>query len=192
MKKQFFGIICLMMIGVMADAQGAFRLGVKAGANLNKIDGQTFNQAFDYAYHAGAFAELDFTKTFGLQPEVLLSQTSVTRATNVTSLYATLPTDIKLNYLEIPVLLRLNMSRFLTFNAGPQFGILMSGNKSLTQNGVNAFKNGALSAVAGVQLNILSFRVYGRYNIGLQEINDVSNPEKWKSQQIQLGLAMKF
>jgi hypothetical protein len=81
---------------------------------------------------------------------------------------------------------------FLTLNAGPQFGILLQQDKSLLQNGRDAFKSGDLSMVAGAQLNILMLRVYGRYNIGLTNINNIDDRDKWTSQQIQIGLGLKL
>jgi hypothetical protein len=65
---------------VTSNAQGVFRLGVKLGANLNKIEGQSFNDGFDLSYHAGGFAEIDFNKKWGIQPEVLWNQTSGRRS----------------------------------------------------------------------------------------------------------------
>jgi hypothetical protein len=81
---------------------------------------------------------------------------------------------------------------FLTLNAGPQFGILLQQDKSLLQNGQEAFKTGDFSMVGGVQLNILMLRVYARYNVGLSNINNLDNRDQWKSQQIQMGLGWKF
>ena len=34
----------LLIAGTTVNAQKGFRLGVKAGANLNKIEGQSFDQ----------------------------------------------------------------------------------------------------------------------------------------------------
>ena len=46
--------------------------------------------------------------------------------------------------------------------------------------------------IGGAQLNFKYMRIYGRYAIGLNNINDLSESNKWKSQQIQLGLGFKF
>ncbi|MCA6484840.1 MAG: outer membrane beta-barrel protein, partial [Chitinophagaceae bacterium] len=99
----------------------------------------------------------------------------------------------KMEYLSIPILLRYNLfGGFLTLNAGPQFGILIQKDKSILANGENAFKSGDLSMVAGAQLNILMLRIYGRYNIGLTNINNIDDRDKWTSQQIQIGLGLKL
>jgi hypothetical protein len=53
-----------------------------------------------------------------------------------------------------------------------------------------AFKSGDFSMLAGVQLKILSFRVYGRYAIGLTNINDIAQQDQWKSRTLQLGVGL--
>ena len=98
----------------------------------------------------------------------------------------------ELNYLTIPVLLRYNIGSLVSLNAGPQFSVLLNDDKTLLENGESAFKNGDFAMVLGAQLNFSMLRVYGRYNIGLANINDVDNQEKWRSQQIQLGLGLRF
>jgi hypothetical protein len=68
----------------------------------------------------------------------------------------------------------------------------MNKNDNLLQNGSNAFKNGDLALVLGAQVNLKMLRVYGRYNAGLNNINDFSNQEKWTNRQIQLGIGIKL
>lgn len=196
MKKVFLAMFAVMVFAAISQAQG-LRLGAKVGANLNKISGQSFSDGFDLAYHVGGFLEVDFNKKWGIQPEVLWSQTS-TKRTSFNTLY---PNDInplnneqkiKLDYLSIPILLRYNVGNILTLNVGPQFGILLNQDKTLLQNGESAFKGGDFSMVAGGQLNFKYIRIYGRYNIGLQNINDIDDKDKWTNQQIQLGLGLRF
>lgn len=190
--RTIFLFAALLIAGTTVSAQKGFRLGVKAGANLNKIEGQSFDQGFDFSYHLGAFAEYDFTKRWGIQPEVIWSQTSTKRATSIDAIYATLPNDVKLDYLMVPVLLRYSPVGLLSFVAGPQFAVLINKNENLLQNGQQAFKSGDFSMVLGAQLNLKVLRIYGRYNIGLQNINDFSDQQKWTNQQVQLGLGLKF
>ncbi|MBL7760207.1 MAG: porin family protein [Sediminibacterium sp.] len=192
MRKLLLTLLSFTVIGITANAQGGFRLGVKAGANMNKISGQSFKDGYDLSYHVGAFAEIDITKTIGIQPEVLWNQTTTKRANSFDAIYASLPQDVKLQYLAIPVLLRINVTNLITLNAGPQFGILMNKDDNLITNGQAAFKSGDFSLVAGAQLNLTALRIYGRYNIGLQNVNDVTSQEKWKNQQIQLGVGLRF
>ena len=46
--------------------------------------------------------------------------------------------------------------------------------------------------VAGLQINLKTIRLYGRYNIGLKNINQIDQQDKWTSQQIQLGVGLRL
>lgn len=193
MKKIIFSTLTILLLATSINAQG-LRLGVKAGTNLTKIDGISFDNSYKLSYQAGGFLEIDFTKKFGIQPEILFSQTSSKTVSGTAPIYTNLNgnTDVNLNYLTIPVLLRFNVGSLVTLNLGPQYGILLNRDNTVLQNGQNAFKGGDFSMVGGAQLNLSAFRIYGRYNIGLTNINDIDNKEKWKSQQIQLGIGFKL
>ena len=78
----------------------------------------------------------------------------------------------------------------MSIQAGPQFAILKEKNESLLENGKAAFKNGDFSMLAGVQFKLSSFRIYGRYAIGLTNLNDIDNKDKWKSQSFQVGVGL--
>ena len=193
MKKIVLTAFLLTSVTVMVSAQG-LHLGAKAGANLTKIDGQAFKDGFQLGYHLGGFLEVDFSKSLGIQPEVLFNQYNTKYAQGASSIIDNISDGSKksFNYLTIPILLRINAGNLLTFHLGPQFGILLNNEKSLVQNGKDAFKSGDLAAVAGAQLNLGSLRVYGRYNIGLSNISDIDNTDKWKNQTIQLGVGFKI
>jgi hypothetical protein len=197
MKKYVVFLVSFFLIGVIAQAQAGFRLGVKAGANLSQISGQSFNSGFDLSYHLGGFAEIDLTKKWGIQPELIWSQSKTTRTIGFNSIYQNIITpgadqQIKLDYILIPILLRYNVGKMVTLNAGPQFGILINQNNNWLVNGQNAFKNGDFSMVFGGQLNLTALRIYGRYNIGLNNINNIDNKEKLTNQQIQLGVGIRL
>jgi hypothetical protein len=97
---------------------------------------------------------------------------------------------VKLNYISIPLLLNIRPTKFITFQVGPQFGILQDKSNSLSNNVQSAFKSGDFSMLAGIQLKLLSFRVYGRYGIGLTNINDIAQQDQWKSRTLQLGIGL--
>ena len=186
--------IVLFALGSAASAQ-KFNFGGKVGANLTKITGQAFKDGYDLGYHLGAFAEVDLSKKWGIQPELLWNQTNTHRASGTNAVYNNWQqntSDIKLNYLTIPVLLRYNVGSLITLNLGPQFGILLNKDQSLWANGKQAFKSGDFALVGGATVNLKMLRIYGRYNIGLNNLNDVGTQEKWKSQQLQLGVGFSL
>jgi hypothetical protein len=188
MRKIILSLSLLLIISAAVSAQ-SFQLGAKVGANLGKIDGQSFKDGYNFGYVLGAYADLGISKTISIQPELLFSQTNTT----VDSGYGLVkPKDVHLNYLNIPILLNINASKLLTFQLGPQFSILMNKDQTLVENGENAFKGGDFAAVLGAQLNLGLLKVYGRYNIGLSNISDITNSADWKSQAIQVGVAIKI
>jgi hypothetical protein len=192
MKRIILALTVVVISLGTASAQ-SFHLGAKAGANLSKVRGSSFKEGFDLGYQLGGFAEIDFSKSIGVQPEVLFSQTNTTYTSQTSAIYGNaFQGEKKLNYLSIPILLRINASKLLTINVGPQYSILMNQNDNLVQNGQQAFKSGDFSLVGGVQLNLNPLKIYGRYNIGLSNINDINSQDKWKNEQIQLGVGLRI
>jgi hypothetical protein len=169
-------------------AQG-FHVGLKGGVNMYKIEGKSFNEEFKHSYNAGLFTEINFSPKVGIQPEIIWNQAQTQTSTRFKDLYNDGIKELKgvtLNYLSIPLLLNLSPSRLITFQAGPQFGVLINKDQNLLQNGKNAFKSGDLSMLGGVQLNLGGFKLGGRYTVGLTNINDIDNQDKWKNQGFQL------
>lgn len=192
MKKLIASVILLIALTGVANAQ-RFTVGGKAGANLTKITGMAFKEEFNLGYHVGVFAEIDLNQKWGIQPELLWNQVNTQPASGIDSVlnnWQNNTSDIQLQYLTIPILLRYNVGSLVTLHLGPQFGIVTSKDKTLWSNGKAAFKSGDFSMVGGVQLNLSMLRVYGRYNVGLSNLNDVGTQDKWKSQQLQVGVGL--
>jgi hypothetical protein len=198
-KHMFMKVKLSVLMACVLFAQAAMaqlHFGVKGGANLTKIEGKAFSDQFNTGYNLGAFAEIGFGK-LSIQPEVLFNQVKTTVDSSFKQVYQGAADfssykDIKLNYLSIPILLDYKLAPFLSLQAGPQFGILINQNKNLVENGKNAFKSGDFSLLGGAQLNISKIRVTGRYFVGLSNVNDLGNQNKWKNQgwQLSVGFAI--
>ncbi len=173
-----------------------FHLGIKAGANITKVDGESFKDQFRYGYHLGGFAEVRMGNKFVLQPEVLFNQYATRLDSSYKNVYDGVfggNSNIKLNYLSIPIVINYKLiGSFLSLQAGPQFGVLIDQSKTVLQNGGDAFKKGDFSMLAGLQFKILALRINGRYAIGLNNISDLPDDRKWKNQgfQVSVGLAL--
>lgn len=193
MKPAVLSMLLLALTVMNTRAQG-FHVGIKAGANIFKVDGQSMSDGFRFGYNAGAFAEVNFTSKWGLQPELLWNQTNYHTGDHFSAIYPNGLSDVKgkLNYLSIPLLLSYKPVKILSLQLGPQFGILINQDKNLVQNGKEAFKKGDFSVVGGAQLNILSFKIGARYLIGLNDINDLGNDEKWKNTGFQVYAGFRF
>lgn len=194
MKTKLFSLAAALLLTQALLAQ--FHIGIKGGANITKVDGKSFSDQFRYGYHLGGFMEIRAGNKFVIQPEVLWNQ----YATKLDSSYKNVYEDVfngranvKLNYLSIPILLNYKLvGNFLALQVGPQFGVLIDQSRTLLQNGGDAFKKGDFSLVGGLQFRVLNFRVGGRYVVGLNNISDLPDEDRWKNQgfQVSVGFAL--
>lgn len=170
-----------------------FQLGIKGGANVTKIEGKSFSDEFKYGYSLGAFAAIKIGERWQIQPEVLFNQYNLRSDSNYNNLYDTKNLkNVKLNYLSIPILLNYSPVKFFTLQAGPQFSRLLNKSENLWTNGKSAFSDGDFSMIGGAQINIAGFKISGRYIVGLKDIGDLDNREKWKNQGFQLSVGMRI
>jgi hypothetical protein len=190
MKRNAFVLFIPLLLALHHSQAQGVHLGIKAGANLFKVDGESFSQEFQFGYAVGAFSEIYFTPNWGIQPELLFNQTNYRTGTSFSSVYDVNGYDGvkgKLNYLSIPVLLSFRPIPLLSLLVGPQFGILLNSNEHLANNAQDAFKKGDVSLIGGAQLNLASIKLGARYVIGLNNINNIQSSDvDWKNQGWQL------
>ena len=195
--KTKLAIMAIALLTMQA-ASAQFRVGPKAGANLVKVEGVSFSDEFRYGYHVGGFAEIVLTadKKLSIQPEVLFNQYSTTLDSSFKNVYENVlrseQSKVKLNYLSIPLLVNYRLLGPLYLQAGPAFSILMDQDRTLLQNGGDAFKKGDFSMIGGAQIKLTKIYLTGRYVVGLSNINDIDNKDKWKSQAIQLSVGLSL
>jgi hypothetical protein len=196
MKVKLIIIAAALFVSQSSTAQG-LRLGIKGGTTVSKLSGQSFSEKFEYGYHIGGFVNVKIGPKWSIQPEVLFNQINTTVDSSFKSLYSSLynPSyvkNVKLKYLTIPLVVNYKLNRFMSLQAGPQYGILMDNNKNLFQNGREAFSKGDFSMLGGLQLNFGKISVAGRYVVGLNNLNDIDNRDKWRSQSAQISLGLAF
>src|SRR6188474_1054733 len=85
-----------------AEKESLFRWGFKGGLNLNKIEGQSFNNEFSYNYALGGFIQINFV------------QTSAEQSDDITDIYDDLflggdQKKAKLDYLKFAGLLNIDI-----------------------------------------------------------------------------------
>lgn len=194
--KKILACFMLMSLAFVSQAQW-LKVGPKIGANLQKIDGKGFDEAFQLGYYLGGFAEIGLGKKFYLQPEVLFAETNMSTATEFTSIYRdllkvdTLKT-IKFQSLAIPITLNWRIANILSLSAGPQFSINTSKGQSFMRNAEAAITNGDIAMMLGANVMLTKFRVNGRYMWGLKDQNAIDGGNPWKRQTIQLGIGFVF
>lgn len=150
-------------------AQG-LDFGIKAGVNIanEKYSGAyaTDTKAI-VLFHGGVFVTWMFTEKLGLQPEVLFSMQG--------SKEDGYDYKIITNYVNIPVLLRYNITDMFSVHAGPQFGVLLSANEDYgngKQSVKEYYKGSDIGIAFGAEADDLPLNlgVGVRYILGLSNV----------------------
>lgn len=193
--KKITIVLMLCICSLISFSQG-LHFGIKAGSDIQKINGTKISEEFAFGYHLGAFGEINISKSIGIQPEIYYSAVSLNKGTNLDTIYQSLDLNtiskIKFGYFNVPILLNIKPSKHFSLQVGPRFGILSDRNLSVRANANNALKNGDLSMLAGFQLYFSNLRIYGRYQLGISSINDAIESENWKTSTIHLGLGLRL
>jgi hypothetical protein len=167
----------LLLVGftvIRASAQ-SFNLGLEAGANFSSFigsDTQNFLNAASsdkLGFVGGGFLSLNFGNSFAIRPEILYEQKGTAITGNTTT--------AELDYIEIPVLLKLSLG-----TPGVNPGILLG--PSFSWNTVASVSNGQplnnvnssdVGIIGGVEIDLDKFLVSGRYELGLDNIQQNKN-----------------
>jgi Outer membrane protein beta-barrel domain len=206
--KLIFATVLLFLLSgatVMAQSkldtehENFFRFGAKGGVNINKITGQSYKSGFNYNYQLGGFLQFNFSTRLGIQPEVNFVQSSSEFSNDATVIYDDLFRDgsqknAKLNRLEIPVLLNINLgeSKRVKLQLGPSYGAMLKQTVDSLQSGGNIYKNSDWSAIGGILFQLPLINLGARYKLGLSNINAIDNRETWRSQAIQIFAGVTF
>lgn len=118
MRKAFFVTVIVIFGCTTANAQGV-SFGLKFGATLVDMRGDVENNTMEISPSFGILTEFMFTKSFGIQTELLYAMlgTKLEVAGNEGKL--------NLNYIVLPVLFKLYIVEEFSLQAGPQVGYLM-------------------------------------------------------------------
>ncbi|TPN88691.1 porin family protein [Aquimarina algicola] len=166
MKKLFFLVIaCIGFAVTTTNAQG-IKFGIKGGlnfANFNELKNSDLDIDTDSrtGYHIGAVLQLGLTESFAIQPEVLYSAQGTD--------------DLDVDYLNIPVLAKFKFAKFLSIEAGPQFGFVVNDDidKAFDEIVDSAeAESFDLSGAIGAGVEFGPFFGQLRYNFGLTDVVD--------------------
>jgi hypothetical protein len=163
-------------------ARDVFSLGIKVGSNYSNVfdsRGDQFVAEGKYGLAAGAFLSLPIGKFIGIQPEMIYSEKGF-KATGSflgTNYSATRTTT----YIDVPILLAVKPTNFLTILAGPQYSFLIKQNNNFTSTLASAdrekifdndnIRKNVLGLIGGVDINLSSFVIGARVGVDVQNNN---------------------
>lgn len=158
--------------------------GVKGGVNFSNI----YTRDIDddnvlTSFHAGFFVTMPIAKFLSIQPELLYSRKGSKLVYDndiVKGVYR-----FKLNYIEMPVLLKINITKNFNIHAGPYVAYLIdssvksessSGNSNFEGNSDNDdFNRLDYGLSTGLGFDFGSFGIGARYNYGLATVGKDRN-----------------
>lgn len=189
-------ILLLLMMPFVANAQEKkkFSAGVKAGLNLANTRFQTEIEdkklGSRTAFHGGIFGRYHFSKTIGVNADLLFSSEGYHQKE---SNYETI---LVLNYINVPILFCYMHSSGFFAQTGPQVGMLMSA-KSTNKSGSNEtetdvkkrHKSTNFSWGTGLGYMYKKFGIEARYNLGLTNVFNIGNEYKYTPSTLQVSLS---
>lgn len=173
-----FGISATSVNAQTNDSSNA-QIGIKGGLNFSNM----YTEDVDdnnvlTSFNAGIYATIPITNFIAIQPEFLFSRKGSELVYD--NAFATGTAKFKLNYIEVPVLLKVNLTKNLNVHAGPYFAYLIDGQvTNETNNGTFDFEDNFnnddfnkfdAGLSAGVGLDFESIGIGARYNYGLTTV----------------------
>jgi hypothetical protein len=187
MKKPiqlFFIAMLLTGISFIASAQETAdrllpRIGIKGGLNysnffINDIDDKNSLLGFN----AGLFAKCPITRFIAIQPELYFT----TKGSEVTynNLFADGAARFRLSYLEVPVLLVININENFNIHGGPYVSYLLDGSVTNESSAavfdfernidVDDYNRMDAGVAIGAAIDIRKISIGARYNYGMTTI----------------------
>jgi opacity protein-like surface antigen len=191
-------IVLLTLTTATSQAQSSkwknWQFGLKAGTNIFKLTGRSFDNKTHFGFTGGAYGEYKISNQWGIQPE-LDYNLMVSKTSDVfNQIYpGGISSNIQLNYVSVPVMLTFKPVPELSIMAGPQYGYLISQTTGLFPQGKNqSFSKSDFSIAFGGQLNLGKVKFGLRYVVGLLNINGINDSDQWKNRGLQAYLGYRI
>ena len=174
------------------------KYGIKAGVNMTSMSNDmSFDPGFGMGvgYNFGGFLNMRWgqrtenslpgTGVWGFQPELLYSGQVVTSDAG----------DITMNYISVPLLLKIYPTTSFSIEVGPEFSYLMATSPSTmaadgAEISVGDCKGLNMGIAAGLAYDFeMGLTFNARYTYGF---NDIAKNLKWKGSNIQVSIGWMF
>ncbi|MEO8413371.1 MAG: outer membrane beta-barrel protein [Ginsengibacter sp.] len=197
MKRNIFLFAFILFFIASSNGQ-SINYGLSIGANLTNMKGNGIKNSFNAGWFGGGFARIDLSEKWNLQPELLFNYANNKKATNFINYYningnAQASEQIKLSYINVPVLIGYKVSKLLTINVGPQYSFLVYDDENLVlSDKAVAVKRNDIGILAGVQVNVENVRFFANYVAGVANVNNIDDRYKWYNRQVFIGMNFNF
>jgi opacity protein-like surface antigen len=204
MKKNL--LLFALIIGFASHAQKP-QFGLKAGLNIANAalsgDGSPDGKSLA-GFHVGLFTDFKLSSKFSFQPELLYSAqgTQFDYVVNFEGVNYDTSSKLKLNYINIPLMMKYYADPKFYLEFGPQIGFLTSADIEVTVLGTTStqdFKDSMNSTDFGLNFGLgydVSKKVVlsARYNQGLSNgfNTEPGDNSKLKNNVISFSLGYKF
>lgn len=140
--KKIVAVAIVFMVGVSLGHGQGITLGATGGLNMSTLNLE--NAQYRPGYQIGGFAGLMITQRLGIHTEI------------VYSMQQTVVNDqqIQMDYALIPVLLKVNLNKFINIQFGPQYGMFLGtkGDAEMLEN--QPFKSRNVSFALGLGVDL--------------------------------------
>lgn len=192
MKKVILLAAVLAMSASAAFSQASF--GLKGGLNLANLTNNDGEADMKASVYAGGFMEFRINDFFAISPELIYSRQGFHMEESGTKM------NLRLNYLNLPILAKFYVTERLSVDVGPQVGCLLNTKLWMKSGGETATvdpndyweldENSLdVSFAIGLTYNFGNIFVQGRYNLGLTEYAKDADS---KNSVIQFGVGYRF
>ncbi|MGH1388238.1 porin family protein [Kordia sp.] len=165
---------------VSADTET--RYGFKIGVNISNYSGTNLNDIQDglndsrIGFVAGFFIDMSLAEKIRFQPEFLYSAQGAKEK------------NLRADYLQVPLMLKYELTDFLNIQLGPQIGVKI-------HEFEDSFKNFDFGINGGIGLTVLeNVAIEARYNLGLADMFDEDRAPniEGKNAVIQIGVTYRL
>ncbi len=184
-------ILAAFVLSLMAFSANAQYLGLKGGLNLSNLNvDDVDSKNMRTGYHFGAYLNLPLSDAFSFQPEVLYSTkgSTVEKVYDFAGIDGTGTAELKIDYIDVPLLGIFRIGNALELHVGPYIGFLANSSYNLKIEGEldgeyndeidsDQLKGLDYGLIGGFALNFSALQVGARYNYGLQKIEDSSTAD---------------
>ncbi len=182
--KQIFVIVCIFLSGIMYAQNQQTEL--KLGFNVASLNSESDDLTSRISFHAGFGMENQISDQLSLLPEILFSSQGA-KIKNGSK------REFRLNYVNLPIMLRFYPDSGFYLEAGPQAGILVSARQTAEDeydSDIENLKGQDYGFNLGLGYKSSSVVAIGaRYYFGLRDINDYEFGEKLKNGVLQISLS---